>query len=61
MLQPSASPPWASELAAPAAPSHPTTSAAAAAPPDWLGELRGWVELCHSGLEPREAWQQLKR
>jgi hypothetical protein len=26
---------------------------------DWLGELRGWINLCHGGLEPREAWRQL--
>ena len=29
-------------------------------PQDWLGELRGWVNLCHSGLEPREAWRRLQ-
>ena len=28
---------------------------------DWLGALRGWVELCRHGHEPREAWQQLQR
>ena len=23
---------------------------------DWLGGLRGWVELCQRGHDPREAW-----
>ena len=27
---------------------------------DWLGDLRQWVNLCQSGLEPREAWQRLQ-
>lgn len=30
-------------------------------PNDWLGELRGWITLCHSGMEPREAWRRLQR
>jgi len=28
---------------------------------DWLGELREWVNLCHRGIDPREAWRQLQR
>ena len=27
---------------------------------DWLGPLRGWVQLCASGVDPEEAWQQLR-
>ena len=26
-------------------------------PEDWLGGLRGWVELCQQGHDPREAWR----
>lgn len=29
-------------------------------PDDWLGPLRGWVQLCASGVDPEEAWQQLR-
>jgi len=28
---------------------------------DWLGGLRGWVELCQRGHDPREAWHLLQR
>ncbi|MFM7311750.1 MAG: hypothetical protein ACKO0M_01050 [Cyanobium sp.] len=28
---------------------------------DWLGGLRGWVQLCQRGHDPREAWQLLQR
>ncbi|MEY4298348.1 MAG: hypothetical protein RLZZ423_1527 [Cyanobacteriota bacterium] len=28
---------------------------------DWLEGLRGWVELCRRGHEPREAWGRLQR
>lgn len=27
---------------------------------DWLGDLRGWVDLCRTGLDPREAWSHLQ-
>jgi hypothetical protein len=28
---------------------------------DWLGDLREWVNLCHRGVDPQEAWQRLRR
>ena len=28
---------------------------------DWLGGLRGWVELCQRGHDPREAWVAVVR
>jgi hypothetical protein len=28
---------------------------------DWLGPLRPWVNLCHRGFDPQEAWRQLQR
>ena len=28
---------------------------------DWLGGLRGWVELCQRGHDPREAWRLVER
>mgnify|MGYP006276068107 CR=1 FL=1 len=66
MLPPSSCPPWASALAAPA-PSDPATGSAPLATSlagdqaDWLGDLRSWINLCHTGLEPREAWRRLQR
>ena len=30
-------------------------------PEDWLGPLRPWVNLCHRGFDPQEAWRQLQR
>ena len=28
---------------------------------DWLGSLRGWIELCQEGHDHREAWQLVTR
>ena len=30
-------------------------------PDDWLTELRDWVNLCHRGVDPQEAWQRLQQ
>jgi hypothetical protein len=27
---------------------------------DWLGPLRPWVTLCQRGVDPQEAWRQLR-
>jgi hypothetical protein len=40
----------------PFSPLHPSQE-----PEDWLEGLRGWVELCRRGHEPREAWGLLQR
>ena len=29
-------------------------------PEDWLGSLRPWVNLCQRGIDPQEAWRQLR-
>ena len=29
--------------------------------PDWLGPLRAWVNLCRRGVDPQEAWKQLRK
>jgi len=28
---------------------------------DWLGPLRPWITLCSRGVDPQEAWRQLRR
>ena len=28
---------------------------------DWLGSLRGWIELCQQGHDHREAWRLVER
>jgi hypothetical protein len=45
--------------------SHPHTSGSPTAhgldQDDWLGDLRDWVNLCHRGVDPQEAWQRLRQ
>ena len=61
MPQPNACSPWPADQETlrslnPAGPA----AASGAEEEDWLGDLRQWVTLCQSGLEPREAWQRLQ-
>ena len=61
MPLPTACTPQPPELTAAATPDDtPSATPPTGDQADWLGELRSWVSLCHSGLEPREAWRQLQ-
>lgn len=43
------------------APSHLDRAPDQPSDEDWLAELRPWLDLCQRGLDPHEAWRQVRQ